>query len=197
MASNDLKKLKVAVIIADGFESSEFEPSVEALQNAGAEVEILGRTSTDLDFGIQGMNRFDLMECVKADRLIHDVNPAVYDALLVPGGALSADAMRTSRDHLAFVQNMVDAGKPIAVTSHGGWVLADAGILRGLTMTSWPAIRKDLEHAGAIWKDAEVVQDGKLISSRKPEDIPAFIRAFMTELRKSKATQIGSGEAAA
>ncbi len=189
-----LAGIKVAVLISDGFEISEFEGPVAALQAAGATVEVLAQTHSQVAHGIQAISHMELRGKTKPQKALIDASPADYQALLIPGGALSCDRMRQSRLHLAFVQNFIDAHKPLAVICHGGWLLADAGVLRGRTLTSWPAIRKDLERAGAVWKDEAVVRDQNLITSRGPDDLPAFTQAFIEELEKTKHP---GGEAAA
>lgn len=181
---NGLKGVRIAAIISDGFEQSEFEDPVAALRAAGAEVEVLAQTPKQLSEGIQGVEHLKLGRVVHADKLIVDADPAQYDGLLIPGGAISSDQMRVSSTHLALVRNFMDSGKPIAVICHGGWLLADSGAAQGVTLTSWPAIRKDLERAGAIWKDQEVIVDRNVVSSRKPADIPAFTREFAKLLSK-------------
>lgn len=180
----------VAVLISDGFEQSEFDEPVWELRRKGARVEVLAQEPRQLEDGIRGMKGMEPARYVKATKMIQDARPDDYDALLVPGGALSVDRMRTSHLHLSFVRNFVNEEKPIAAICHAGWLLADAGVLRGRTLTSWPAIQKDLEKAGAIWKDAEVIQDKNLITSRKPADLPAFSRVLIEELAKGPRRRI-------
>ena len=184
MPMNNLAGVRIAVLISDGFELSEFEGPVHELRQAGARVDVLAQHSKQLTEGIQGFNHLERGRKVKADRLIGESSADEYDGLLIPGGALSVDRMRESIYHTALVASFMDANKPMAVICHGGWLLGDAGVARGRTMTSWPSIRKDLERAGAIWKDQEVLQDGNLITSRKPDDVPAFTEAFITELTR-------------
>lgn len=180
-----LEGIKIAAIIADGFEASEFEVPFETLQNAGAQVDILVMEPDHIQHGVQGMKHLEQDVCVKGDQLLRDADPGEYHGLLIPGGGISVDKMRESAQHLAFVQNFMDADKPVSVICHGAWLLADAGVLRGRTVTSWPAIRKDLERAGAVWKDQEVLVDGNLVTSRKPEDLQAFCREFISMLIQS------------
>lgn len=177
-----LSGYKVAVLISDGFEQSEYEGPVQALQSAGADVETLAQSREQIDQGIRGIHHMEPGRSVKVKRLVLDVSPDDYDGLLIPGGALSCDSMRTSQFHLAFVRSFMNADKPIAAICHAGWLLADAGVLQGHTVTSWPAIRKDLERAGAVWKDMEVIKDGNLITSRKPADVPAFAKVLIETL---------------
>ena len=183
--SKVLKGLRIAVMIADGFEASEFEVPYETLRNAGAQVDVLVMDTDQLQSGVQGMKHLMQEIRVRGDRLLRDADPKTYQGLLIPGGALSVDQMRESPQHLAFIQNFMDAEKPVAAICHAGWLLADAGVLRGRTMTSWPSIRKDLERAGAIWKDQEVIVDRNLITSRKPADLQAFCRELTSLLIQS------------
>lgn len=169
---------KVAVLVADGFEQVELDGPVEALRRAGAVVEVIAPDSQHLGH-IKGMHHFEPGPGVTAQRAMGEVTPELYDALLVPGGLHSPDAMRQSDAHLAFVRAFLEADKPVAMICHGPWLLADSGLADGRTVTSWPAIRRDLERAGATWVDQPVVVDGNLVTSRKPDDIPAFSRAIV------------------
>ncbi|MNY17783.1 putative cysteine protease YraA [compost metagenome] len=132
------------------------------------------------------MRHFDHGPGVKADRLLSEASMNDYHALLVPGGLASPDTMRQSEAHLTFLRAFMRANKPVALICHGPWVLADAGMAEGRRLTSWPGIRRDLERAGATWVDAEVVRDGNLVTSRKPQDIPAFADAFIETLAAVK-----------
>lgn len=177
----DLKGKKVAVLVADGFEQSEFDGPVQALKAAGATVEVLAEDAEHLK-GIRGVHHFDPAEGTKGDRVISEVSPEDYDMLFVPGGLASPDHMRHSEPHLAMVRTFMQAKKPTAMICHGSWLLADSGMAERRTVTSWPAIRKDLERAGARWRDEMVVRDGNLVTSRKPADIPAFTKAIIEML---------------
>lgn len=182
--SNLLRGIRIAVLISDGFEQSEFDGPVAELKKAGAEVDVLAQYPNQLEAGIRGFHHMEPGRVVQPEKLITAVSPDEYGGLLIPGGGISVDLMRLSLPHLTFVRNFVDSGKPVAAICHAGWLLADAGVARGRTMTSWPAIRKDLERAGAIWKDREVVEDENLVTSRKPTDVPAFTKAFIALLSK-------------
>lgn len=164
---------KVAVIISDGFEQTEFETPTRILREAGATVEVLAEDEKHLEH-IKGESQGEPAAGTKGDKLLSQVSPTDYDALLIPGGLKSPDTMRQSRAHLDFVKAFVDADKPIGAICHGPWLLADVDALKGRTVTSWPAIRHDVECAGATWKDQQVVQDGQLVFSRKPDDAEAF-----------------------
>ena len=181
----DVRGMKVAAIVADGFEQKELDGPVEALRQEGVQVEIIAQDDKHLAH-IHGVNHFDKGPGVKGDLVIDEANPDDYDGLLVPGGAVSPDSMRQSKKHLDFVRSFMEEGKPTAVICHGPWLLADADVAKGRTLTSWPGIRRDLERAGAKWKDEVVVVDGNLVTSRKPDDIPAFSRSFLQKLEEKR-----------
>ncbi len=171
-----LGRMRVAAIVADGFEQSELDGPVEALRAAGVTVDVLAPDAAHHDH-VASKNGAG----VKPDRLLDDANPDTYDALLIPGGDGPA-LMRRSPRHLGWVQRVAARDVPIAAICHGAWLVADAGIAAGRTMTSYPGIRADIEAAGARWVDREVVVDGKLVTSRKPEDVPAFSKALLALL---------------
>jgi len=172
---DDLSGLHVAALVTDGFEQSElFEPT-KALRHAGARVEVVSpKTGTVL-----GFHHFDQGQTVHVDRALRDANPDDYDALLLPGGALNADALRVVPEAQAFARRMQDAGKPIAVICHGPWLLVSAGLARGRRLTSYHTIQDDIRNAGGDWLDQEVVEDANWVSSRQPSDLPAFNRAML------------------
>lgn len=178
-----LRGMRVAVIVADGFEQIELDAPLEALRTAGLAIDVLA-PDEDHKEHVRGVNHLDPGPGVKPDRLLAEAIAQTFDALLIPGGLASPDTMRASESHLAFVRSFAARNKPIGAICHGPWVLADADVVRGRTLTSWPAIRRDLERAGAKWVDREVVIDGKLVTSRKPDDLPAFNRAFLEVLER-------------
>lgn len=177
-----LQDIRVAVLISDGFEESELNEPLQELQSAGAIVEILAQSQGQMQRGVQGMNGMRMTHLVSPRTLIQDVSPERYQGVLVPGGVMSIDHMRESRLHLGFLQNFFAAGKPIGLIGHAAWLLADSGVAQGRTLTSAPSIQKDMERAGAIWKDQEVIVDTNVISSRGRQDLPRFCQAFMDEL---------------
>ena len=181
----NVKGMKVAAIVADGFEQKELDGPIEALKKEGVQVEILAQDDEHLAH-IHGVNHFEKGAGAKADKTIDQANPDDYDGLLVPGGAVSPDTMRQSKKHLELVKRFMDEGKPTAVICHGPWLLADSGAAKGRTVTSWPGIRRDLERAGATWKDEVCVVDGNLITSRKPDDIPEFSKRFLEKLEEKR-----------
>lgn len=174
----DLKKARVLIIATDGFEQSElFEPR-RALLDAGATVTLASNKSAP----IQGMQHHEKGATIQPDTLIGDVDADSYDALVIPGGVANPDALRTEADVLRIVREFFARHKPVAAICHGPWLLAEADVAEGRRMTSWPSIRTDLRNAGAMVLDQEVVVDDRLITSRKPEDIPAFNKALLEML---------------
>lgn len=178
----DLKGRKIAILATDGFEQVELTQPRDFLIRAGASVHIL---SPEGD-AIQGFNHFDRGERFEADRALGDVSVADYDALVLPGGAHNPDQLRSRDDVRAFVKGFVEAEKPVAAICHAPWVLIDAGVAEGRTLTSYPTLRRDLANAGAEVVDREVVVDGPLITSRDPDDIPAFCAALARSLGGSE-----------
>jgi protease I len=170
-----LKSKKVAILAADMFERVELEKPRKALEDAGADVEIVSIH----DGEIQGFDHFDPATTVKVDRTVEEASADDYDALLVPGGVGNPDQLRGNENAVAFVRAFHDAGKPMAVICHGPWVLVESGVVRGKRLTSWPTLETDIRNAGGEWTDEEVVVDGNLVTSRKPDDIPAFNREMV------------------
>ena len=170
-----LKNKKVAILAADMFERVELEEPRKALEDAGADVEIVSIH----DGEIQGFDHFDPANAVKVDRTVEEASSDDYDALLVPGGVGNPDQLRGDESAVSFVRGFHDAGKPMAVICHGPWVLVESGVVRGKRLTSWPTLETDIRNAGGEWTDEEVVVDGNLVTSRKPDDIPAFNREML------------------
>jgi protease I len=174
-AQKRIDGMKVAILATDGFEEVELVDPRNALDSAGAKTTLIAPHGGS----IQGFKHHDKAGTVKVDATFGDANVDDFDAILLPGGALNADALRAVPEAKQFVQKLFGAGKPIAVICHGPWILASAGLLKGRTITSYHTIQDDLRNAGARWEDREVVRDGNLVSSRKPADIPAFDRAMI------------------
>ena len=168
----DIKGLKVAVLATDGVEQVELTEPVKALKQAGAEVTVVSPKAGH----IQGMNADEKGDQIPVDAELSAVNPEQFDALLLPGGVANPDKLRTIPEAVAFVKHFAEGEKPIAAICHGPWTLIEADAARGRRMTSWPSLKTDLRNAGAAWTDQECVVDGKLVTSRKPDDIPAFNR---------------------
>ena len=174
MASN-LKGKKIAILATDGFEQSELLEPKKALEGAGATTVVIAPK----DGEIKGWNHTDWGESVKVDKVLADANPHDYDALVLPGGVMNPDRLRMDPAAVNFVRQFVSTGKTVAAICHGPWTLLEAGALAGKKVTSWPSLKTDLKNAGANWVDQEVVQDGQLITSRKPDDLPAFNEAII------------------
>ena len=174
----ELSKLRVAVLVTDGFEESELTDPVRALREAGARVDVIAPKPGR----IQAFHHHDKTITVPVDRTLEEINPVSYDALMLPGGALNADALRVVPAARSFIRHMTAASKPIAAICHAPWELISAGVVRGRTLTSYHTIEDDIRNAGGHWVDREVVLDENLITSRQPSDIPAFnremVRAF-------------------
>jgi protease I len=134
---------------------------------------------------IKGWDRTNWGKSVKVDHLVSEVRPTDYDALVLPGGQINPDKLRTDKNAVAFIKQFVETGKPVAAICHGPWGLIEADVVKGKTVTSWPSVHTDLKNAGARWVDKEVVQDGNLITSRRPEDIPAFSNQLIESLAKA------------
>ena len=177
---SNLNNKKIAVLAADGYEQSELESPVEALKKEGATVEIISLKSGE----IKAMKDHEWSNSVAVDKTVSDAKVSDYDALLLPGGVLNPDAVRADKDAVAFVKDFFTAHKPVAAICHGPQTLINAEVVNGVKMTSFEAISKDLQNAGANWVDEEVVTDGNLTTSRKPEDIPAFNRRMIEEFGK-------------
>jgi protease I len=134
---------------------------------------------------IQAFNHLDKADIFPVDRVAGKVTPDGYDGLVLPGGVANPDFLRTDQDAVAFVRGFFEQGKPVGVICHGPWTLIEADVVKGRTLTSWPSVQTDLLNAGATWVDKELVIDGRLISSRKPDDLPAFCAAIVKEFAKS------------
>lgn len=171
----DITTMKIAVLATDGVEQVELTEPVKALREAGASAVVVAPKGGT----IQGMNHHDKGDKLKVDSELSGVKPEQFDALVLPGGVANPDQLRTIPQAVAFVRHFVESQKPMAVICHGPWTLLEAGGVRGKTMTSWPSLKTDLSNAGANWVDREVVVDGTLVTSRKPDDIPAFNREML------------------
>ncbi len=176
MTEKNLSGLRVAVLATNGFEEAELTKPKQALEEAGAKVSIIAPQSGE----IYGMHHHDKAGKVKVDMTLDEASPEAFDAVLLPGGALNADALRMEKKAQEFIQNIDGEQKPIAVICHGPWLLVSAGLTKDRTLTSWPSIKDDIVNSGAEWEDKEVLVDDNWVSSRKPDDIPAFNREMIS-----------------
>ena len=181
----ELDGKRIAILVTDGFEQIELTDPRKALDQAGAKTEVVAPSPAKGDEAgkkptkVKGWNHTDWGQEVPVDRALDDADPADYDALLLPGGVMNPDKLRRIEAVQRFVRHFFDEGKPVAAICHGPWTLIDAGVARGRKMTSYHSIQEDLKNAGAEWSDREVVVDGNLVTSRKPDDLPAFDREMV------------------
>jgi protease I len=182
MADQSLKGKRVAIVAADMVERVELTEPRRALQEAGATTELISLKPGE----IRTFNHFDPAESEKVDKAVEEVDASDYDALMIPGGVGNPDQLRGDENMVAFVRDFFEQGKPVASICHGPWVLIDAGVVRGRTMTSWPTVGTDLRNAGANWVDKEVVVDSGLVTSRWPDDIPAFNGKMIEEFTEGR-----------
>ena len=192
MAGQRLQGKKVAVLATDGFEQVELEKPVDALREAGAEVQVVSPHGGQ----IQGFNHHDKGRMVAVDREVAQARPEEYDALVLPGGVINPDQLRLSSQAIEFIRSFVEADKPIAAICHGPWTLINAGAVEGRRVTSWPSLQVDLRNAGASWVDQEVVVDRGLVTSRKPDDLPAFCAKMIEEFAEGRHAGAGRGSGA-
>jgi protease I len=183
MASDTLNGLKVAILITDGFEQVEMTEPRKALDQAGAETWIV----SPKDGTVKAWNFTEWGDPFPVDVPLNGARPEDYDALLLPGGVINPDTLRAIPAAVAFAKRFLDGGKPVASICHGPWTIIEAGAARGRRLTSWPSLQTDLRNAGADWVDEQVVVDGNLVTSRKPDDIPAFNQAVITLFANARA----------
>ena len=177
----DLSGKKVAVLVDNYFEQAEFTEPIKALKEAGASVEVIAAEPENGK--VQGLNHVDKGDRFEFDKTLDEASVEDYDALVLPGGAINADHLRMQDKARDWVRTIADTGKPLAVICHAPWVLASAGLAKGRKLTSYFTIQDDMREAGAEWVDQEVVVDGNIITSRQPDDIPAFNDALIAMLQ--------------
>ena len=177
-----VKGKKVAILATDGFEQAELIKPKELLEEAGAQTTVVSTQAGQ----IRGWDKKEWGDSVKVDATLAECKPDEFDALLIPGGVINPDKLRTEKSAVEFVKSFYDSGKPIGAICHGPWMLVEAEIVDGRKMTSWPSLSTALTIAGAEWVDQEVVVDEGIVTSRKPEDIPAFARKMIEELAEGK-----------
>jgi protease I len=173
--ANTLQGKTIAILATDGFEQSELEKPKKALEEAGAKTQVVSPTENK----IKGWNMKDWGNEVQVDVPLKSANPQQYDALLLPGGVMNPDKLRMDPDAVRFVKSFFEANKPVAAICHGPWMLVEADEVRGRTVTSWPSVKTDIKNAGGTWVDKEVVVSSGVVTSRKPDDIPAFNREMI------------------
>lgn len=176
MGTKQLTGRRIAVLATDGFEHSELTEPKRLLEEAGATVDVIAPGDAKQ---IKGWDKKDWGGSVPVDVHLDAADAGRYDALVLPGGVINPDHLRTDEKAVDLVKRIAGAGKPVAAICHGPWTLINAGLVKGRKVTSWPSLRQDLGNAGAQWEDSQVVQDGNLITSRKPDDIPAFTEALI------------------
>jgi protease I len=181
---NQLKDMKIALLVTDGFEQAELIEPKKALEAAGARVDVI----SDRPDSVQGYKHTDKAEKVTVDKSIDAARQEEYDAVLLPGGVVNGDALRMVPKAREFVRAANEAGKPIAAICHGGWLLISSGVAEDRTVTSWPSLQDDFRNAGSTWVDRETVRDENLVTSRKPDDIPAFNKVFIDMLIEQQNT---------
>jgi protease I len=191
--AGQLEGKRVAFLFTEGVEQVELTKPLEAVRDAGGTAELISLETG----GIQMFNHLDKGETIEAEKAVSDANASDYDALVVPGGVANPDALRMDDDAVSFVRGFFEQDKPTAIICHGPWVLVEADVARGRTVTSWPSLKTDLRNAGATWVDEEVVVDNGLVTSRKPDDLPAFCAKLVEEFAEGKHEQhVGAGASA-
>jgi deglycase len=185
----NLQGKTIAILATDGFEQSELMKPRKALEEAGARTQVV----SPMENKIRGWDKKDWGNEVSVDVRLQSADPSQYDALLLPGGVMNPDQLRMNRDAVRFVKHFFEHAKPVAAICHGPWMLVEAGAVQGRTVTSWPSLKTDIRNAGGTWVDKEVVSHNGVVTSRRPEDIPAFNREMIDLFSKSANT---SGKAA-
>jgi protease I len=180
--AQQLDGIRVAILAADGVERVELEQPRKALDDAGAQTELVSISGLQNDGEVQARNN-DLEQAgtFSVDRLVDDISADAYDALLLPGGTVNPDKLRMQSSAVDFVRSFVQSGKPVAAICHGPWTLVEAGVVTGRRLTSFPSLRTDLRNAGAEVVDEQVVTDGNITTSRSPQDLPAFCQRIVEE----------------
>jgi protease I len=191
----ELTEKRVAILATDMFEQVELVEPRKALDDAGAETEIVSIESGE----IQGFNHYDKADKFPVDKTVDEVTADDYDALMLPGGVGNPDTLRMHEDAVRFVRSFFEAGKPVGAICHGPWMLVEADVVRGRPVTSWPSLKTDIRNAGGNWQDKEVIVDDGLVTSRKPDDIPAFnekiIEEFAEVQHAAQVASVGAGTA--
>ena len=190
MTVYNLQGKKIAILATDGFEQAELLKPREALETAGAKTYVVAPDKTQKSGEIKGWDKKDWGATVHVDMSISQVRAADFDALVLPGGVMNPDKLRTDKPSVAFVKEFFTSRKPIGAICHGPWTLIEANVVDGRTLTSWPSLQTDLRNAGATWIDQEVVADHQLVTSRNPGDIPAFCNKLIEVIGRGAARQL-------
>jgi protease I len=180
--ADKLQGKRVAFLATDMVEQVELTEPWQAVKDEGAEVELISLE----DGQIQGFNHYDKADEFKVDRTVEEARADDYDALVIPGGVGNPDTMRTDENAVQLVRDFFEQGKPVGVICHGPWMLVEAGVVRGRKVTSWPSLQTDIRNAGGNWVDEEVVVDQGLVTSRKPDDLPAFNKKIIEEFAEGR-----------
>ena len=183
--ASQLQGKKIAFLATDMFEEVELAEPWKALEQAGAELELVSLE----DGEIQGFNHYDKAGSFKVDKTVEEANASDYDGLVLPGGVGNPDTLRADENAVHFVREFFEEGKPVGAICHGPWTLVEAGVVRGRTLTSFPSIQTDIRNAGGNWVDKEVHVDQGLVTSRKPDDIPAFNKKLIEEFAEGRHEQ--------
>jgi protease I len=179
----ELDGKRIAFLAAnEGVEQIELTEPWKAVEQAGGEPHLLSIKQGE----IQGMNHMDKGDTFSVDKLVSEADPTDYDGLVLPGGVANPDFLRMNEDAVRWIRNLFEQGKPVGVICHGPWTLVEADLVRGRTLTSWPSLRTDITNAGGTWVDEECVVDRGLVTSRKPDDLPAFCAAMVAEFTRTK-----------
>jgi len=172
----------IAFLFTEGVEQAELEKPLEAVKEAGADVDLIS-----LDTGtVQMFQHHDKGDTIEAGKAVGDAKASDYDGLVLPGGVINPDQLRADNDAVAFVRDFFESHKPVGAICHGPWMLVEADVVKGRTVTSWPSLQTDLRNAGAKWVDQEVVVDAGLVTSRNPDDLPAFSAKIVEEFCEGK-----------
>jgi protease I len=183
--AGELQGKKIAFVATDGVEQVEYTEPRKAVEQAGAEAHLISLQSGE----IQGFNHLDKGDKFPVDKSVSEASVDEYDGLVLPGGVANPDVLRTDRDAVQFVRSFFEAGKPVASICHGAWTLVEADVVRGRTLTSWPSIKTDIRNAGGTWVDEEVHTDRGLVTSRTPDDLPAFNAKIVEEFAEGVHTE--------
>jgi len=183
--ARELEGKRIAVLATDGVEQVELTEPLQAVRDAGAKADLVALA----DGEVQAFNHLDKGETFPVDKAVADADADDYDGLLLPGGVANPDALRTDPGAVAFTRAFFEQGKPVAVICHGPWTLVEAGVLKGRTITSWPSLQTDIRNAGGTWVDEQVHVDRGLVSSRKPDDLPAFCAKAVEEFAEGRHDQ--------